>query len=270
MIRRILVALDNRSFTPVAVRAAAELARRHGASVTGLVCVDEERLRRVGPVPVGGGHYAERLRQHRMRQAWKDTTEAAEALREACAGEGIECALVQGKGSLLDAVAGQARCHDLLLLGHRGLTGRGGCRVAPNVLARVLGCGVRPIIAVSDEYRPVRRALVVYGDSPGSAGALKTFLHLRAWPDARVRVVTGESPAARAQELLDEAADYCRAHGWEPEVACLPGSTGASLLSEAARWGSDVVVAGNGGLVPLLRAVARGRGEPRRPLFLAS
>ena len=54
MIKRILVGLGGTEFTTVAIRRAVELAQIHQAQLTGVTVIDVERLKRVGPVPLGG------------------------------------------------------------------------------------------------------------------------------------------------------------------------------------------------------------------------
>lgn len=75
-----------------------------------------------------------------------------------------------------------------------------------NVLRQLIEGGVRPLIAVSDEYRAVRRVLVAYSGSVQSADSLKQFIRLRLWPQAVLRVLVCEHPHEQAQRLLNEAA----------------------------------------------------------------
>ena len=65
MIKRILVALDPDSDTPVATRYAAEIARRHGSHVVGLAVVDTGQIEAAGRGGgVGSMYYAEKLKEN--------------------------------------------------------------------------------------------------------------------------------------------------------------------------------------------------------------
>lgn len=270
MIRRILVALDETPFTAVAVQAAAELARRHDATVTGVATLDRRRAEQVGPVPIGAGIYAERLRRYRVCQAQEHLDRVVESLQRACAAEGVECTVAREEGRVAEAVAAQARSHDLLLLGAQTTSRWRGRRAAQALVAKASQSGARPLLAISREYRPVQRALVAYSGSAESAQAMRAFLQLRLWPEAAVKIVTGGRSPRRAAELLNEAAEYCRAHGWEPEVAYLPGPLRDNLLSETSRWQPDVMVTGDEPLPSLLRAAAKSVAAANQPLFVAS
>ena len=62
MIKRILVALGGTEYATAATSHAVELAKAHGAELTGVSVLDQERLTATGPVPLGGGHYARSTR----------------------------------------------------------------------------------------------------------------------------------------------------------------------------------------------------------------
>ena len=66
MIGRILVGLGGTPDASVSTATAIELAKQYDARLTGVTVVDLSKLRRVGPVPVGGGAAAEELREHRI------------------------------------------------------------------------------------------------------------------------------------------------------------------------------------------------------------
>ena len=62
MIRRVLLGIGGTPFSGVAIQRAVEAARQSGASLTAVTVLDEDRLSRVGPVPLGarsrGGRFA--------------------------------------------------------------------------------------------------------------------------------------------------------------------------------------------------------------------
>ncbi len=274
MIRRILVVLAGTRFTPSAIRIAVELAERHGAQVTGLAALDRRKIDYVGPVPAGASAHAERLRTHRLAVRREAVASAARTFREACEAAGVAYEVVEEEGDACELVTSRSRYHDLTVFGLRGLLE---CQVgeehSETALARLIGGGVRPILAVAEEPRPIRRVLIAYSGSVSSAKAMRCFLQLSPWPDIRVRVVTCHSSEEEGSRLLADAAEYCRAHGWEPETRRVAGLPGREILAEAGRWDADLVVAGNGARSLLRR---RHIGETalhlmrhcRRPLFL--
>jgi nucleotide-binding universal stress UspA family protein len=99
----------------------------------------------------------------------------------------------------------------------------------------------------------IRRVLVAYNGSRASAKTLRQFIQLRPWPDTQLRIVTFGDVNEPPEELLANAAAYCRAHGVDPEVEHLSGSPKDQLLAHAAEWEADLIVMGNSRQTFLLR-----------------
>ena len=121
MLKRILVALSGTSFTPIAVRHSIELARRHGASVTGVTVVDVERLDDVGPVPIGGGAAAHALAEHRKAVTRERVEEEISNFEKACRDAGVDHLVDREDGDPFDLLQSLWRYHDLTVIGLRGL-----------------------------------------------------------------------------------------------------------------------------------------------------
>jgi nucleotide-binding universal stress UspA family protein len=137
------------------------------------------------------------------------------------------------------------RYHDLTVIGLRGLFEYGVVQNPDDHVVKLIRRGVRPIIAVSSQYREVDRVLVAYDGSPQAAMAMKRFAQLRLWPDATVRLVCFGLANEEATPLLTDATAYLRAHGYEPEARSMPGDAKPGLLAHAREWGADLVVMGS-------------------------
>ena len=113
-----------------------------------------------------------------------------------------------------------ARYHDLMIFGLRSIFEYNVSIVDLSIeepkdtLARLISAGVRPIIAVSDTFRPIQKVLIAYSGSMESAKTMKRFVQLRLWPDAKLKIVTFQSSEEKARQLLYDASEYCRAHGF--------------------------------------------------------
>ena len=83
-----------------------------------------------------------------------------------------------------------------------------------SLLIRLVSAGVRPLIAVSEQFRGISRVLIAYSGSMQSAKAMKRFVQMRLWPGAELKIVTFHPSDDKAYELLQAAEDYCRAHGF--------------------------------------------------------
>lgn len=274
MLKRLLVGLGGTDYTVSAINQAVALATAHDAEVTGVSVIDEGRLTYSGPVPIGGGHYAHELANDRMEKAQERAEWAIHEFVKACRAAGVRQRVLREVGEPFTLMIDQSRYHDLMIFGLRSLFEFDLVPDPHNALVRLVQAGVRPLIAVSKSFYPIEKVLVAYSGSMESAKAMKRFVQMRLWPEAILRIVTFGHKADMAEQLVADAADYCRAHDIEPEVAVVPGSPRDHLLSYAQEWGADLAVVGNSAKTLLLRRVL---GETAlhvirnvdRPLFLA-
>ena len=88
-----------------------------------------------------------------------------------------------------------------------------------------------------------------------SAKAMKRFVQMRLCPDAQLKIVTCGNSEDVGQRLLQDAADYCRAHGFSAECQSSPVSPKTFLLEEASRWQADLIVMGNSARSVLMRNI---------------
>ncbi len=244
MIKRILVALSGTPLTESAVQRALELAAVHGAEITGVTDVDLAKVANVGPVPMGAGAAATELVEHRLQITEQLVTEAIERFESACTKADVPFGVVRETGNPYEKLISLCRYHDLTVAGLRGLFEYGIFHNPDDVLIQLIAKGVRPILAVAQEHRPVRRVLVAYSGSMESAKALKRFVQLQLWPDITLKIVCF-GKGGDAEQLLADAAGYCRIHGHKAEVEHVDGSPAKGLLEHAGSWKADLVVMGS-------------------------
>jgi len=253
MIKRILVGLDGTRYTPFAIARAIELAKQHKADITGITVVDVHRLSHVGPVSLGASASARELRDFRLEVAQEHVETATAEFESACRKASVCYDVRLEEGDPFTTMAACARYHDLMIFGLKSLFEHDVVPEPHDALARLVAEGVRPLLAVSADARPIHRVLIAYSGSMESAKTMKWFVQLGLWPKAQLRIVTFGYPVDEAEQLVGDAADYCRKHGFEPEEAYVPGSPRHQLLPYAAEWGADLIVAGNSAKNLLLR-----------------
>lgn len=244
MIRRILVGLGGTPFTPTAIRYAVELAQVQQAEVLGMTVIDRRRL---GALTKASGMAQDAVQEMRRLDAIQKAQEQAIAdFEAACANTGLQFAVAKESGDLFEAMISQARYYDLMIFGLRSLFDHDVVGPTPaDVLTRLVTRGVRPILAVSQEYRPVQRALLAYSGSMESAKAIRRFMQMQLWPELCVKVVTFEHTPEVANALLTDVASYCRSYGYDAEIEHVAGSAKELLLQHATDWKADVIVVGN-------------------------
>jgi nucleotide-binding universal stress UspA family protein len=271
--KRILVGLAGTPYTPVAIHTAVELAARHGAELTGVTVVDLDRLS--APVASTGDPVRAGLeREHRLRVTRERVAASVAEFEGAAREAGLAPRVLREVGDPFDVLVAASRYHDATVLGVRGLFELDlGASDPGKTLAKLLGGGVRPILAVGPAYRPVRRVLAAYSGSLESARTLRGWVQHRLWPGEELRLVTFQEDEAVGRSLLEDAAAYCRAHGLEPTGEWVRGDPRTGLLPYAEAWGADLLVLGNSAGTLVLRqffgeVALRAMREAPIPLFL--
>jgi len=248
MIKKILLGLGGTPYTTVAIQRAVQLAKQFEAEITGVTVLDLDRLRRAG-LAQGKAVPDAMNRVNLVRDRFE---EAISAFESTCAAEGIRFQVKkEEKETSFDLMISLARYHDLMIFGLRSIFQYNisihdlSIEEPKDTLARLIAAGVRPIIAVSDTFRPIQKVLIAYSGSMESAKAMKRFVQLRLWPDAKLKIVTFQRSEDKAQQLLCDASEYCRAHGFSAQTESNPGSPKDFLLPFAVYWQADMIVLGN-------------------------
>lgn len=278
MIKRVLLGIGGTPFTSVAIQRAVELCRLHEAQLTAVTVVDEQRLGScVGFAPASAGAAAVELHEHRLAVTRERIEEAVESLKVACEESKVQVAIYREQGSPFELMVDYARYHDLSVFGLRSMFEHellGSSDVKPaDILNRMVIGGVRPIVAVSERFRSIRRVLIAYSGSVRAAEAMKQYVRLRPWPDVTLRILACGNGETDAERCLNDALIYCRQHGHKPDLNARPGSPSTEILAEAAAWDADLIVLGGSRRGPFSRAMFGTTAlhvirNADRPLFL--
>lgn len=239
MIKKILLGLGGTPYTSVAIQHAVGLAKGFDAEITGVTVIDVSRLFMVGTM---GGERAAHRMDYRIFLTKERIEEAIGKFEAACIAEGIKYKVKQeDEKDPFNLMISLARYHDLMIFGLRSIFEYGISPEEPkDTLARLIETGVRPIIAVSDTFRPIQKVLIAYSGSMESAKTMKRFVQMRLWPDVKVKIVTFQSSEDKAQRLLHDASGYCRAHGFHVEHESNTGSPKDFLLPMATGRGRRI------------------------------
>lgn len=274
MIKRILVGLAGTTYTPVAIQRAVTIAQAQDAEVTGVTVLDIHRIRCEG-VGLVKAPNREQIRVERMQIARSQVQDSISRFESACKAANIRYRLVEETGDPFTGLVDQSRYHDLMIFGLRSVFEYDFLAGDPeSILIRLVSAGVRPLIAVSNEFRTISRVLIAYNGSMESAKAMKRFVQMRLWPKAELKIVTFHPSEETALELLREAEGYCRAHGFSECSQSNPGEPKVLLLAAAKMWQADMIVMGNSGRNVLLRKLLGDTllgtlQDTHIPLFLA-
>jgi nucleotide-binding universal stress UspA family protein len=222
VIKRILVGLGTSGTARAVTEHAVDIALPRAAALTGLAVTDVARLEWTGPRPMGVGVEAATadLRRQRFERAAADVVAAADQFATRCRAAGVAHRVSEETGDALE---------------------------------RLVADGVRPILAVGEEFRPIRRVLVAYSGSLESAKTFKHFVQSGLFAEAPVRIVHFGDDAETAGRRLEKSAAYFAAHGRQVDTDHAAGDPARELIPYAEAWGADLVVAGNSAKNLLLR-----------------
>lgn len=255
MIKRILVGLGTTDTAATVTAHAIDIARQHSAELVGLTVTDTARLDWTGPRPMGVGVEvaSAALRAERHALVAADIAAAKRLFAERCLAAGISHRVVDEEGDPLEIAANLIRYHDMAVFGIRQLFEHGVVPEPTDALERLIAEGVRPILAVPEAHRPIRRVLVAYSGSLESAKTFKHFVQSGLHADAAVRIVCFTDDTAAARRRCELAAGYFLAHGRSADTDAVAGDPRTQLLPYASTWGADLIVAGNSAKNMLLR-----------------
>jgi len=247
MIKRILVGVAGTPALAAKTDMAIALAKRFGSEIGVVSIVDVDRLARVGPVPLGAAAYAARLRKHRIESSHCLDDAAIEAFAKACADANVRMQVHTYEGNPLEVLASLYRYYDLCVLGARGWFDYDVVSEPADGLLKVIAAGIRPVIAVAEGIRAIRKAVIGYNGSIESSRAMKLFLQLSLWPEVDVHIVCVGSPKSQESttDLLEASAAYARLQGYDVTTAHVEGTAWKALLGYASEVDADMVVAGS-------------------------
>jgi nucleotide-binding universal stress UspA family protein len=274
MIKKILLGLGGTPYTDVAIERAIELAHHHHAVITGVTVVDKKQLEKIGPVPPGGILYAAKLREKRFTVTEERIENAIEKFTRKCKQSGIPKKIRRETGDPFETMIAHARYNDITIFGLKSLFDYGFILEPRDALIRLVSQGVRPIIAVSPQYRPIRSVLIAYSGSMGSAKAMRRYIQLKPWQNVSLRIVYFGKSDKNSVQLLEDASEYCRAHGFTAETEVVDKSASDHLIEYARKNDMDLIVMGNSLRNLFYRhllgdTVLNAIQQSDRPLFLA-
>lgn len=277
MIKRILVGVADATYTVASTKHAIELAKRCGASLTGVSILDVEGIRKeAASVPLGGGGYSSDLRAAAFEDAHRSINDAIDKFVRLCEDAEISHDFHKVSGDPFAEFIERSKYHDLMVCGLHRLFEHGVLPEPKNELAKLVAAGVRPIFATASEYREMKKVLIAYSNSVESAKTMRRFTqlsHLLA-PNAKVKIISFGKKSGPGPAALIEARHYLQAHGIEPEINFIEGGPRTGVLDHAEQWGADMIVMGNSAK-SLLRKQVFGETalhtirNANTPLFLA-
>lgn len=249
MIKKILVALDPDTDTPVATRYAQQIAQRYEAQVTGLAVVDMgsiEASSRGGGI--GSMYLMEKVQKELTEEARQRARDLTKQFDQAMTASKVAYQVEVAEGAPFERIVEDMKYHDLLIVGRDPHFFYSHPETSTKTLVRVVRDTIAPTLVVPATYRDIDRVLVTYDGSNASARAMRRFVHLQPFgTDVQVEILNihsgKESEGSRL--ALERAKAYMETHGYNPHTSSLQGSdVTTEILTFADRFEADLLVAG--------------------------
>jgi nucleotide-binding universal stress UspA family protein len=246
MIKRILVALDIDSDTPVATRYAVEIGKRYNARLTGLSVVD---MGSIEATSVGGGigtmYYADKIRERLTEEAREKARELTEKF-SLLASEVDHVELVE-EGVPFERIVEDMKFHDILIVGDDPHFFYSHPHSKTDTIAHVVEKTIGPTLVVKKRYRAVKKVLIAFDGTDESARAMRRFLLLKPFGTDQEIVIINvyKDNLEESKFILSMAESYAEAHGFTVSTVSMEDSDPKkAILSQAGSSESDLIVVG--------------------------
>ena len=233
---KVVLALAAGPAGAAACRVALGIAAATDAPLLAVAIVDAKMLARVGPVPVGGNHYAAQLRRSQMEKARRELAGAIQTFEEMASAMGVACSVAREEGDPVRILKTRCAAGDRVVVAREGWFdhGVGDGRRDPH--AYLVRQGIYPLTGVATCPPAVSSLTFIHDGTAHSDATLDWLIDHDPWPGASIHLVpddaTGHAELAEARRVAAEA--------FGPRLA--PGGEGAVDLTR-----SQVLVFGNDG-----------------------
>ena len=251
--RSVVLALTSGPSGAVAIDRAIAMAQAGDRPLIALAIVDTKMLSHVGPVPLGGNHYAAQLRRSQIEKARRALADTVQQFEEKARSAGVAYSIAMDEGDPVKIIRSHIAGAFSIIVGREGWFDHGLAGGRPRPLEHLVRHGIHPLFGVSARTATIRSVMFVHDGTPRSDRTLDWFLERDPWPDAAVHLVP--DAATRQAEI---AAAWQRAAAVLRERLAEPGDGGIDLAScEALVFGNE----GHPGWINAMRASSRPRSN---------
>ncbi|KAA3617028.1 MAG: universal stress protein [Calditrichaeota bacterium] len=222
MIKSILIPLDPSPYTDSAIEVGCRMAKYHGAQLTGLVILDIPGIeKQIGPVPIGGSYYADKLEEKHTRHAQERIDQLLHKFRSKCDAAGVKHVESQNQGSPSERILHESLFYDMVITGLRTHFHFETQDKPGSSLHELLHESITPIygvpkdLMIPDPISDKIKVLIPFNGSLPAARALQRFAQFMIPEMSEPRLLISEDDEHVASSLLKSAKDYLELHGFK-------------------------------------------------------
>ncbi len=251
MLKRILIPLDSSPYTETAVKLGTAIAKMTGAELTGMVVLDIPGIEKsIGPVPLGGMYYAEKLSKAREKKALDYIHSLLDTFRTRCEEEGVTHFEAEQQGSPSERILKESIFYDAVIMGLKTFYHFEAGDKPGDSLDKILAETITPVYGVPASFEIPKvpeekiKALIAFDGSIPASRALQRFAQLAVSDLFEVKLVISHDDKEVADYFLTQAEAYLKSHSISiVHKEQTSDSIIHALESRYLEW-ADIVVAG--------------------------
>ncbi len=248
MIKNILVPCDGSDYSVSAGEAAIWIAKRLGASVTGLNVIDSVSLDGSFFHDLSGAlgfepfmDYSSKLRSFLEERGAAILDAFEERLKE----EGVESHRVIASGVVSSEICEKAKLTDIVVMGRRGMNAEFDYGLMGSVTEAVIRSSQRPVLVIPEGFTvPPKKPLLAFDGSENSSKALHSAAEFAVAFGMPITVLA-VSKGGEREEALSAAAEYMEPYDAKIEYASIEGDPHDHIVEYVKDNGFDMVFIGS-------------------------
>ncbi len=234
MLKRILIGLDGSKYATSATEAGIQLAKAYNASLVGMAVIDLPGIEKhLGGAPVGAIHYAEKEKEHKLRDAMQKTQQFLQEFAQKCKEAKVKYEPFSTSGVPFREIIEQSKITDLTIVGLRTFYHFETQDEERDTLKKLLDQSASPILAVPESIQPHENVLLTYDGSVQAARAIRMRILITKKMPVKYTLLTVSDDPNHNQILLSSMANYLKSHSIKAETISLAGDHAKAILETA-------------------------------------
>lgn len=247
MIKRILVGIDTSAHARTAQSYAFHLARRLGATLTGLHVVDIVSIEGSLLHDISGSlglepylDFSSRMREVLNARGKAVLDEFAHAARR----ERVAAETLLDIGVIANQICDRAKAADLVVIGHRGVNERFSTGLLGSATESVARKSPRPLFVSPIRFREIAHPLLAYDGSDRAARAMRAAAELCVTLATPLTVITVARDAKLGERTLAEARAYLAPYPLKADFHLIPGHAHEGIIGAINQFDADLMFVG--------------------------
>jgi nucleotide-binding universal stress UspA family protein len=247
VIKKILVGIDTSEHSRNAQAYAFTLARKFGATLTGLHVVDIVSIEGSFFHDISGSLGLEPYLDFSTKMRDVLTTRGRAVLDEfttVAAREGIAAETTLDMGIVANQICERARSADLVMIGHRGVNERFSTGLLGSTAESVARKCPRPLLISPNRFRDIARPVLAYDGSERASRAMRTAAEFASELKVPLTVVTVTRDVKLGERTLGEARTYFNNYTPKAEFKLLQGHANEEIVRFLKEHDADLLFIG--------------------------